>query len=484
MSMARFQLVTNNTSYQSNAVNRLPNGITTTTGGGRVTGMTSSFGEGRKLSYAWQNHYSYKGRYILGFTLGLEARTEFGPSNRWAFSPGVSARWNIIDEPFMKWAREKLSMSMLSVAPSWGRTGNPPSQNFLYMNTYSTGLDYLGVRSMNMDYIKMTEMKWERHDDYNLGMELGFFDDRLKFKMELYQKYTYDMMLAYPISSVNGYNELKVHNNGDLTNKGWEFYINGDRLLKKGKFFMDVFVNFSNNVNKITKIDPLILEAWNTDFSESNNQILQRIQVGHPGGSIYGFRSKGVYQYNYNTAVEMAKGNKTITTNGQTYSSLQDAIDAGITFPVALNADGKVVMNDRGEPVQMRFGYKSTNTTAAYKFKGGDAIYEDVNHDGNINQYDIVYLGSSLPKLDGGFGFTFHYDRWRLSTSFRYRLDYDVINRGRLNREAMITNDNQSQAVNHRWRKEGDLTSIPRAMYGGQGANYNTLMSDRFVEDG
>ena len=72
---------------------------------------------------------------------------------------------------------------------------------------------------------------------------------------------------------------------------------------------------------------------------------------------------------------------------------------------------------------------------------------------------------------------------WRLTTQFTYRVGNKILNRARLHAEAMIGNDNQSQAVNYRWRKEGDNTSIPRAMYGNN-SNYNTLISDRFVEDG
>ena len=118
-------------------------------------------------------------------------------------------------------------------------------------------------------------------------------------------------------------------------------------------------------------------------------------------------------------------------------------------------------------------------------FQAGDAIYEDVNHDGNINQLDVVYLGNSLPKLTGGFGLKFNYGDWALNAQFNYRVDYDIVNLARLNMESMSSNNNQSQAVNYRWRKEGDITSIPRALSAsGNFANYNTMISDRFVEDG
>ena len=156
---------------------------------------------------------------------------------------------------------------------------------------------------------------------------------------------------------------------------------------------------------------------------------------------------------------------------------------AGHTAPVALAADGTVIYDDKGIPIRMVYNYSNDGTGTNYNFTGGDAIYEDVNHDGNINELDIVYLGSSLPKLTGGFGFTFNYSGWRLNTQFTYRVGNKILNLARLDAESMISNNNQSQAVNYRWRKEGDQTSIPRAMYGAT-SNYNTLVSDRFVEDG
>ena len=108
-----------------------------------------------------------------------------------------------------------------------------------------------------------------------------------------------------------------------------------------------------------------------------------------------------------------------------------------------------------------------------------------MNHDGNINHLDVVYLGNSLPKLTGGFGFKFNYAGWALNAQFNYRVDYDIVNLARLNMESMSSNNNQSQAVNYRWRQEGQFTTIPRALTTNTGyANYNTMISDRFVEDG
>jgi len=160
-----------------------------------------------------------------------------------------------------------------------------------------------------------------------------------------------------------------------------------------------------------------------------------------------------------------------------------DFLASGKTAPIALNAEGKPIYNDDGTPKRMAYDYVLENSKPRYEFEGGDAMYEDVNHDGQINALDIVYIGTSLPKLTGGFGFTFRYGEWRLTTQFTYRFGNKILNLARLRAEAMTSNDNQSQAVNYRWRKNGDVTTIPRAMYGNT-SQYNTLVSDRFVEDG
>ena len=144
-----------------------------------------------------------------------------------------------------------------------------------------------------------------------------------------------------------------------------------------------------------------------------------------------------------------------------------------------LGSDGKVLMTSQGHPQHVVYNYSDGSST--YSFKGGDAIYEDINHDGQINALDIVYLGNSLPKVQGGFNFTFKYGRWSLKTRFNYRFGNKVVNLARMNLENMYTTYNQCATVNYRWRKDGDITPIPRAMYN---AGYNYQASDRFVENG
>ncbi|MBP3828865.1 MAG: SusC/RagA family TonB-linked outer membrane protein [Bacteroidaceae bacterium] len=478
LALGRFQLVSGSSSNQSTNINRLPNRLESVTAGGNVTGMGSGFSEWRSLYYTFSTHYAFKGRYIFDFSMRADATTKFGENSRWGIFPAVSGKWIIIDEPWMKAVREKAKVSQFALRPGWGRVGNPPTADYLYLNTYAPGIRYLNITSMNPSGLKLTDFKWENIYTWNLGIDLNFFDDRLKIVVDLYRRMTKDMLMPTAlIPTSNGWNSLRFKNVGDMKNEGWEVQFMGDQLLKKGKFSVDAYVNFANNRNVITKMDPLVLKTLNIDWAEGNRSVLQRVQLNNPFGSIYGFRSKGVYQYNYDTARDLARADQANGTN-----VLQENIDAGITYPIAIGASGNYVKDAKGDPVQMRFCYKP-ETNSGYYFKGGDAIYEDINNDGNINQSDLVYLGNSLPRLTGGFGFTLHYDRWALRANFNYRIDYDILNMARLDMESMVSNNNQSQAVNYRWRKEGDITSIPRAMFG-NGTNYNTLISDRFVEDG
>ena len=136
------------------------------------------------------------------------------------------------------------------------------------------------------------------------------------------------------------------------------------------------------------------------------------------------------------------------------------------------------MMDSKGMPIRMVYNFNDGSST--YKFQGGDAIYEDVNNDGQINSLDIVYLGNSNPHLNGGFGFNLQYADWSLKTSFSYRQGIKIVNKAKMGLEEMYNAYNQSSAVNWRWRKNGDVTEIPRAMYD---TGYNWLGSDRYVED-
>ena len=256
-----------------------------------------------------------------------------------------------------------------------------------------------------------------------------------------------------------------------------ELFVNTDKFAKVGKFSMKVNFNIAQNINTITKMDDTVLESMNKDYDYKNANYLQRIQIGNAVGSIYGFRFKGVYAYDYE---HNGYTDESYRTYGENTAAAAAKRGENATVPVARDAEGNILFDAKGNPLHMYFNYGGVN----YEFKGGDVMYEDVNHDGQINELDIVYLGNSNPKLNGGFGFDFYYGQWSLKLSFNFRVGNKIANMARLNNESMRSNINQSKAVAWRWRKNGDVTEIPRAMNSKIGASYNALGSDRYIEKG
>lgn len=491
MMLGRWEL-TSGTSYGQNVSERkLPLGAQSPTLPAEISNMSTSNGEWRSMAGVFSTHLSYKGRYNADFTVRADGTTRFGDNNKWGYFPGMSVRWNISDEPWMKWSRKVLSM--LAFRPSWGVNGRTPSSEYLQYAKYAAGSQYGNgntlLPSTRVDGLQLSDLKWEKTTSWNLGANLGLFDDMIEADFNYYYKKTKDLLNpGVAISSQTGYTTLAWKNIGSMENKGWEFNITAKKFIKAGKFSMDASFNVAQNFNKITEMDQTVLDGINEDWSaDSRGKYFKRIQVGNALGSIFGLRHKGVYQYSYDYLENLRRqgyvmeGNEKIMIrdNNDLVDYLNNRfLPAGKTAPIALNRDGKVITGADGKPLRMTYNSKDGGET--YKFDGGDVIYEDVNHDGTINSLDMVYLGNSNPKFSGGFGFTFRYGNWSLRTNFVYRTGFKVVNFARMGVEKMYDTTNQSTAVNWRWRKNGDITEIPRALYN---YGYNWLGSDRYVED-
>lgn len=460
MAMAQFELTDGTSKTTSSTVWGLPSGgIQSPIADGIVSSLGTGAGQWRSIYLLFQAHYAFKGRYIMDFTVRRDGSTKFGDKNRWGTFPALSLRWNVSDEPWMervKW------INMLSIRPGWGIVGNQPGGEYLYFSKYSSAPSYNSNASIAPNNIRLSNLKWEEKETFNLGFDIGIID-KITANFEIYTQHTSDLLMANrKIPTSSGFAALNYQNVGDMVNNGWEFNINGRQIIRKGKFSADFNVTFSNNRNQITRMDQTVLENLNKDFNYANGSYLTRVQLYNAFGSIYGFRHKGVYQYSKYTATEVPGV-------------------SGPNAPVARDAEGNVVVDKNGYTIPMVFNYVSNNETYTYEFKGGDAIYEDINHDGNINELDIVYLGSSLPKITGGWGFKLQWGRWSWNNQFNFRIGNKIINMARMNAENMYTNNNQSTAVNWRWRVEGDEALIPRALYK---EGYNWLGSDRFIENG
>ena len=479
----RWEMTTGNNNSQYQLRINTPNDVNSTSvDGGDLKSMSTGNGQWRSMSALFNGHFSYKSRYSLGVSVRADGTTKFGDTKKWGYFPGVSARWNISDEKFMKWANKWLSM--LSFRPSWGIVGNQPGSEYLQYARYATGAIYGQVGNNDgttyLEALQLNKLKWEKTTQTNLGGDFGFFNGLITGDFNYYYKKTRDLLMSnVRIPSTTGFSTLAWTNVGDMENKGWELNIEANKFINIGKFSMSANFNISQNFNKILAMDESVLESINSDWDASKRgSYLNRIQIGNPLGSIYGLRFKGVYQYTYEYLINMKERNNWSGEDLRNYIN-NEFLPSGKTAPIAIDNEGKVLMSSTGEPVRQVYNFKDGSST--YKFQGGDAIYEDINNDGQINSLDIVYLGNSNPKVSGGFGFNFFWgSNWSLKTSFSYRAGVKVVNTAKMGLEQMFNAYNQSSAVNWRWRKNGDVTNIPRAMFD---TGYNFLGSDRYVED-
>lgn len=484
--LGRFEFTTGNGTSQNSDSNGVPTGITSSRAQAYIQGVGSGTSEWRSAAFLGTTHIAYgtEGKYALDLTLRGDGSTKFGAGKKWGIFYSASGRWNISDE---KWFAPLYDVvNLLSVRFGWGRVGRPPGSEYLMYNKYGDYGIYGNTASgrtmtaINPTDLRLTNLKWETNDSWNLGFNLNLFDDYVQMDLNIYNKKSKDLLMGgVGIPSSTGFSSLNQRNVGSLENEGWELYINTRNIkFKKGsKFSIKPSFNIAQNINTITAMDNTVLESMNGEYNYRNYSYLQRIQIGNAVGSIYGFRYKGVYRYDYEHS---GYTEESYTTYGDNTAYAAEQRGENATVPVARDAEGNILYDSKGNPLHMYFNYGGLN----YEFKGGDTMYEDVNADGQINELDIVYLGNSNPKINGGFGINFNYGDWSLKLSFNYRVGNKIVNMARQQNEAMLNNNNQSQAVAWRWRKNGDITEIPRALNQGIISSYNSLANSRYVEKG
>lgn len=423
---------------------------------GYLEPIRASNSEWRSMGIMARFHYAYKSRYIVDGTLRRDGSTKFGKGNKFGNFPGISFKWIASDEPFLKNTNKWLSM--LAVRPGWGISGNQPKWEYLHFSRYGNYDSYISMPATQPVSIRLDNLRWETTSSFNYGFDIGLLNDMYVFDINLYSKRTTDLLFEKtPLPTTSGFSQLSYQNAGTMDNKGWEINFFANKFIKSKDFSVDFKFNLSNYVNTLVKLDKGILKGFNSEFNHLNGSYLTRIQEGNSFGSIYGFVYDGVYKYDeYIPGVQ------------------EDA-------PVSRDANGNVNLDELGKPIPMVYEYSTTSNSATYEFQGGDAKYKDINHDGSIDKLDIVYLGNTNPLISGGFGPTFRYKNLSCNMFFNFRYGNKIVNRARMWAENMYGNDNQSTAVNWRWRKDGDETTMPRALFN---YGYNWLGSDRYVEDG
>jgi TonB-linked SusC/RagA family outer membrane protein len=404
-------------------------------------GIQSGSAQTRSIGVTFSHQYSYLERYIINVGIRMDGNSRFGPKYRYGYFPSISTRYRLSGEPFMK--RFEKWLDDLSIRASYGISGNAPRRDYTFYNVYSNfDWGYLGQAAVYPANMELKNLRWETVTGANLGFNLIMFKNKVNLDVEIYKNRTHNLFFnGLQISSFTGFNAVDM-NVGTMDNDGMEIGLNTTPYKTKN-WQVDLNFNIAQNQNIIREISPFYpTEKGNIT---ANGQYKTFMQVNNPFGSFYGFRYLGVYK------------------------------DAAST--IATGAGGKPIIGPNGQTVYMRFNYPTTD----YIFQPGDAMYEDINHDGNINYMDVVYLGNSNPKFTGGFGSSVTYKgSLKLTAFFNYRYNYDVVNQTKMLTSNMYGYDNQSTAVLRRWRKEGDVTDVPRALFG---SGYNWLGSDRYVED-
>lgn len=401
----------------------------------------ASYTEYRSLGFYATSSYKWKDKYSLMVGAKYEGNSKFSADSRWGLFPTVAGFWRISGEEFLKGVS---FIDDLKLRMSWGQSGNSPAGNYLYYNTYSagSGYSYMDMQGVQPNGIELTSLQWETIDQLNPGISFVGLDGRMNIEVDVYRKKTLNLYLENSgIPNHTGFGGID-RNDGEMENRGYELMFDYT-IIRKKDFQLNFNLNISGNENKVLRLPENYSLVYGNMLTNGEYKI--SVTPGEALGGFFGYEYLGVYSSEADAIVRDKNGNPVY----------------GI---------------DAEEPLSMIMGGPS-----AYVFEGGDAKYKDQNYDGKIDELDLVYLGDLNPKVMGGTGFRVQYKGFVLNSFFYFKLGQEIINQTRMDTEKMYNYDNQSTATNWRWRRDGDVTDVPRALYQ---RGFNWLGSDRFVEDG
>ncbi|WP_304841331.1 SusC/RagA family TonB-linked outer membrane protein, partial [Phocaeicola sartorii] len=337
----------------------------------------SDYIQHQTFSYALRFNYSYKGRYMLTVSNRWDGDSRLSKGNKWASFPSVAAAWRISDEAFMKNVE---ALSNLKLRLSWGKTGNSGimaygTQSGLTPKTNSAFQDNGYTYYIYNEYVGNENVGWEMSNTWDLGFDIGLFNNRISAVVDLYQTKTTDILLPRTLpTSMGGSNAtpFKMYQNiGATMNRGIEVSVNTVNVDNKN-FKWNSTLTFAANHEEITDL------IDGKDIIGSDSHITTSLLMERPLKSFYHFINEGIWQEN--EAEEAAKYFK----------------DSKKTQP----------------------------------FKPGDIKLRDLNGDYIIDDKDETYLGSQSPKWTGGFNNNFSYKNFDLNVYIIARwgqmIDYEL----------------------------------------------------------
>ncbi len=437
--------------------------ITNTTPDLSAGDITTSTTTGHKfanslLSYFGRVFYSFDDRYLLTATLRRDGSSKFNKDKRWGWFPSVALAWRASQESFL---RDITWMNNAKLRAGWGSTGNQnvdqwASIALLSFKTTPWGTGVLTGNTPNPD------LTWETTHSWNVGLDLGFLDNRIELVADLYYKKTKNLLLqvqlpAYIGSSGQGAASNPWQNIGSLENKGIELTLNTTNITNKD-FQWTTNVVFGLNRNKVLSLDTETATLEKSFQPSSTNFIVTKTAVGQPIGQFWGYKVIGRFDKPTDFYRHDENGNL-----------VQVAIPEG-------------------------------NTIAESSTWIGDYIFDDKNGDGKINAEDCQYLGNPEPKFTYGIGNTFSYKGIDLTIFFSGSYGNKALNLTRYRIEDPRQNSNiLREALNYaRIEKidpngpDGDYrnlyianagsTTMPAVQRSDANSNY-TRISDRLIED-
>ncbi len=411
-------------------------------GAGAYIGVPgSSYKAINHLSFFTRAIYTYNERFTATFSLRADGSSRFGEDSRYGYFPAASVSWKMTKE---KWLKNVKWISELKPRFSVGVTGNDRIGEYKSPTMLSSNKVLVNGQSYNgttISQIGNPNLQWETTHEYNGGLDVGLFKNRIRFSVDAYYKKTYNLLYNYRLPQTTGYSQVSA-NVGNIDNKGVEFEIH-TRNIEHRNFSWNTDFNIGWNKSTITDLggnDHVVLYHMGNGV----NQDITFLEIGQPLGIIKG----------YETSI---------------YKNWDEVY-----------ADDAVWVED---PLNIQT-------------RPGMIKYIDQNGDGVINDQDKVVLGQALPNVMGGFTNTFNYKNWSLTVFFNYALGGKIINTNVTKLDLYQAGNNNAYADGlGAWRPANPITGDQGWMGGSKplpSSNsspstarlYTQNVIDRWIEDG
>ncbi len=398
------------------------------------------------LSFFARANYNYDNRYLLTATVRTDGSTVFSNKNKWGFFPSFSAAWRVSEEAFMK---DLKWISNFKVRFGWGIVGNDRISNYLSMDLYTDskyGIGNSTVTVLTPKQLKNSNLKWEGSSSVNLGLDLGFFDNRLNVIADFFIKNTKDLLLAQSLAQATGFTS-QWQNIGKIQNKGIELSITSTNIQTKEFTWNTNFnISFIRNELKaladgaklsITSTNIQTKEfTWNTNFNISF--IRNELKALADGASHMYARSgfdSNFTSYDYIAKVgESLYARSGFDSNFTSYDYIAKVGESlgliyGYEFDGVYQYDD--FYTDTNGNLVLKPGITQNSRYSKDKKVGarpGVTKYKDQDGDGDITTNDRTVIGNAMPKWFGGITNTFEYKGFDLSFMFQFNYGNDIYN--------------------------------------------------------